>query len=273
MKPAAPMLPAAPVWIQDDWQGPRHTAEHAHDRAQLLLIRQGVLSLQVDGLWLTVPAGCAVWLPAGVVHAASGNGPLAGCSLYLDLDGFDPQQTGALPATAHLLQATPLLTALLGALARSAMAAQGEAGPVVMRQIAVLLDELAAAPVAPFVLQEPRDPRLRRIVAALQADPADGRGLGEWSGIVGATPRTLLRRFRQETGLSWQDWRWQWQLLLALRWLADGASVESVARQLGFAEVASFSRRFRASCGAPPSRYQGKASPLRMSDPDNTSSG
>jgi AraC-like DNA-binding protein len=96
------------------------------------------------------------------------------------------------------------------------------------------VDELETARVAPLHLPMPRDPRLARVARALIADPADVRTLAAWTRAAGASGRTLQRRFRAETGLSFGKWRQQVRLLRALERLASGAAVTEVAFDLGY---------------------------------------
>ena len=102
------------------------------------------------------------------------------------------------------------------------------------RLVAVLLD--AGLPRAAFGLPLPR-PTLADICAALEAQPDDARTLADWAGVVGASERTLARRFVQETGLGFgwrqrriitvvgcpvsrgQRHRWRWRMTLHPRLL------------------------------------------------------
>ena len=114
------------------------------------------------------------------------------------------------------------------------------------RWLAVLVGELAAVPVAPLHLPEPRDPRLRRACAALLADPGASPSLADLGALAGASPRTLIRLFPAETGLSFRAWQRQLRLLVALERLADRQPVTTVALDLGYASPSAFIAAFRA---------------------------
>ena len=53
----------------------------------------------------------------------------------------------------------------------------------------------------------PKEPRLLKIAEALSERPDDGRRLEEWAAWAAIAPRTLTRRFTQETGFSFSEWR------------------------------------------------------------------
>jgi AraC-like DNA-binding protein len=103
----------------------------------------------------------------------------------------------------------------------------------------------------------PRDRRLLAITEHLGADPADKRPLGVWARTAGASPRTLARLFRRETGLGFAAWRQQARLLRALERLAAGDAVTTVALELGYEGPSAFITMFRSRLGATPGRYFG----------------
>jgi len=119
----------------------------------------------------------------------------------------------------------------------------------------LILDELRAASDLPLHLPRPADRRLARICDAILAAPADARPLEEWASAVGASTRTLARRFRQETGMSFAAWRQQARLLESLRRLAAGEPVTKVALDCGYASASAFGAMFRRALGVAPSAY------------------
>jgi len=59
----------------------------------------------------------------------------------------------------------------------------------------------------------------------------------------------------QETGLSFGRWRRQLHLVIALRELAGGATVQQVAGDLGYESTTAFIVMFKKALGATSSRY------------------
>ncbi len=86
-------------------------------------------------------------------------------------------------------------------------------------------------------------------------NPADKRGLSEWAQTVGASKRTLNRRFQDETNMSFQDWRQQCRLLRGLEMLVAGDSVTRVALELGYEHSSAFIVMFKRCLGSTPRRY------------------
>jgi AraC-like DNA-binding protein len=101
----------------------------------------------------------------------------------------------------------------------------------------------------------PSDPRLLRITTAIADDLADNRGLEKWATWTGMSTRTLVRRFMQETGLSFTEWRQQARVMRAREWLACGRPVTTVALDLGYETVSAFIAMFRRVVGMTPTAY------------------
>ncbi|MFF9496641.1 helix-turn-helix transcriptional regulator [Streptomyces flaveolus] len=119
----------------------------------------------------------------------------------------------------------------------------------------VLRDQLAASPQQPLRLPTPADPRLAAVCALVHADPADTRTLAALGAATGAGGRTLSRLFRSEFGMAFPQWRTQSRLYHALRMLADGLPVTTVAHRCGYASASAFIDVFRRSFGYTPGTH------------------
>jgi AraC-like DNA-binding protein len=148
---------------------------------------------------------------------------------------------------------TPLLREVLARVA--SLPLFYEEASVNFHLVAVLLDELAAAQIEHLHLPMPADARLRRIAADMLALPADRAVLDVWAKRAGMSERGLARVISRETGMSFGRWRQQICVVLAVKWLAGGASIQQVAADLGYESVPSFVTMFRKALGTSPGRY------------------
>ena len=221
---------------------------HRHAAAQLIFAASGVMTITTDdGRWV-VPPLRAVWVPPGATHAIRMTGDVQMRTLYLDASRLrDP------PRTCCVVQVTPLLRELLLRVIAFTQPYPHD-GPEA-RLAAVVADEIAAAPVAPFHLPMPRDARLLALTSRLLRDPGDKRDLAAWGKTAGASPRTLARLFERETGMTFTRWRQHARLLRALELLAAGGAVTEVALDLGYDSPSAFITMFREALGATPGRY------------------
>lgn len=220
------------------------TAEHSHPWGQLSYASQGVLGVRTPAGDHMAPPRFAVWIPPGVRHQVFNRRRAQMHSLYIAPEAL------ALPAECCVLQVSPLARELI--LRFASLPAEYDQAGAPGRLAAVLLDELVSLPRAAFGLPLPRDRRLLQICAALEAQPDDRRVLADWAGVVGASERTLARRFVQETGLGFGQWRQRLRLLLSLDALEAGDSVTQVALAHGYDSPSAFIVAFRCAFSCTP---------------------
>src|SRR5215468_8561848 len=89
----------------------------------------------------------------------------------------------------------------------------------------------------------------------MMTSPADRAKMDVWAKRIGLSERTLLRLISRETGMSFGRWRQQLGVVLAVKWLADGISIQQVSADLGYESVPSFVTMFRKALGTSPGRY------------------
>ncbi len=238
------------VGLAADYEHGYRIPPHRHPFAQLIYASQGVMTVTTrTGSWV-VPPQRAVWVPPGVEHEIRMTGAVAMRTLYLDAEHGPLADTECGVVQVSLLLRECILRA---------MHFQHPVPPEGAEEhlMAVILDELRVAPVAPLHLPLPQDPRARRVAEGLRQDPGDKRSLEDWSKLAGASTRTLERVFERETTLRFTAWRQQARLLRSLELLAAGEPVTSVAVQVGYETPSAFIAMFRKALGTTPGRYFG----------------
>jgi AraC-like DNA-binding protein len=73
---------------------------------------------------------------------------------------------------------------------------------------------------------------------------------------LGKRERENIRLFREQTGMTFPQWRAQVRLHHGVRHLASGAPVTAVAHQCGYANASAFVEAFRLATGTTPGAYQ-----------------
>ncbi|MDB5371463.1 MAG: AraC family transcriptional regulator [Belnapia sp.] len=218
---------------------------HAHTRAQLLYATRGVMRIATDAAGFIVPPGRALWMPAAMPHVTAMQGPVAMRALFLRADA-----AAAGPASVTVLAVSSLLRELVLAACSEPLEwdEAGRGGHLA----ALILDEIARAPALPLGVPAVRDARLQRLAAALRAEPARDLSLEDWAMHCGASPRTLTRLFRAETGMSFGRWRQMLRLAEAAALLSCGVPPARAAAAVGYASAAAFGAAFRAAFGTTP---------------------
>lgn len=228
--------------------GRRELDVHSHKKGQLLLLMRGVLECEVENSLWVVPPQSAIWVPGGVLHRITAAGALHGYVAFID-----GAAATRLPATSCAVTTTPLLRELL--VRAAAFPLLYEEGGMASTLVTLLLEELALAPTGTLHLPMPQDGRLRKIAFGLIAAPGDPGTVESWALRVGLSERTLARLLMKETGMSFGRWRQQLQLMLAVKWLSTGTSVQQISNDLGYESAGSFVSMFRRATGTSPGRY------------------
>jgi AraC-like DNA-binding protein len=220
---------------------------HKHRKGQLVLVLHGAATCEVeDGVWM-VPSECAVWIPPGMRHSNKFTTNAHICFVFID-----NAQT-VLPDYCCTLGSTGLIREIVQTLAErpKTYATDDATG----RLAAVLLDELGRLPRDGVYLPVYGDARLQKILTMLKDNPADRSTIAEWAQRVAMSERSLERLTFLATGLTFGRWRQQFQIVLALQYLADELPVNIVAERLGYESVPAFVTMFKKALGKSPTQY------------------
>ncbi len=221
---------------------------HSHPWHQLIYASRGVMTVRTrEGAWI-VPPHRALWVPAGTRHSVQMSGAVSMRTLYLA-----PRLGASLPGRCRVLGVSPLLRELVLHMVelRDLHLRIAEHAHLV----SVLLDGLHAMESDAVHLPMPRDLRARRIADLMRDAPSNSRSLAELSRVAGASTRTLERLFKSQTGIGFGKWRQQLRLAHALRLLAAGEPVTSVALAVGYDSASAFISAFRMTFGTTPGQY------------------
>ena len=233
------------VW---DHPGPQRVDTHSHRRGQLIYAERGCVSVEAEDSRFVVPPHRAVWVPPEMPHAVQYPREVAFRGIWIAAE-----LCVALPSACTVIDVDSLTRELIAVAARIDWNYPPD-GPEA-RLMCVLLDRLVALPASPLRLPDGRDEKIRRVMRALRANPADERPIRSWAKVVHLSERTLARRFVADVGMTFAAWRQQLRLVTALERLAAGDAVTTVAMDLGYRTPSSFTTMFKKALGVPPSVY------------------
>lgn len=254
--PSRPVLGYAYDWPSG---APFSIGCHSHLRAQLVFATEGVLRVSTASAAWVVPPQQAVWVPPGVEHALTAIGAFVLRTIYLH-----PAAAAGLPDGCSVVSVTPLLRELI----LYAIQVKPDYSPdsLEARILSTIPGLLGTIDPEPLQLPLPVDRRLRMVTDALLDEPANKQPLTFWAQRVGASERTLLRHFTDETGMSYNDWRKRLRLIHAIILLSEGNSVTSTAYALGYDSPSAFVAMFGRELGCSPKRYLSRR---KMGTPGN----
>ncbi|WP_341903370.1 helix-turn-helix transcriptional regulator [Polaromonas sp. YR568] len=246
-------------------QADTHFEPHAHAWAQLAYCATGVVKVTAQRfagddaageVTYIVPPSRAVWIAPGALHQITVLEAAEFRTLYIHAAATPRGWKGC-----RVLMVSPLLRESVHALDGALAASQPDpAREKLLTQL--VLDELARADTQALGVPMPHprngDKRLRALCEAILRAPGAHATLAAWTANIGASERTMTRLFRDELGMSYQQWRQQAVLAHALPLLTSGQSVSAVAAASGYASDSAFSAMFRAAMGQSPSHFQGR---------------
>lgn len=244
-------VPRKVVVRKADHEAGFYSPFHSHGWGQLLFIADGLIQVSAKevGYWV-VPPQRAVWIPAFIEHDARTIHPVQMRNVYIS-----PEAAKALPTQCQVMHVTPLLRELILEMVKFETL-YDEAGAE-GRLVDIFLDQLKATTEVPLHLPQPSSKLLLSIATRLRDDPADPRSMDDWAAELGTSTRSLARHFRQETGMTFGQWRQQARLLAALTRIAEGDAVANIAQDLGYNSQSAFITMFRKALGKTPGRYFG----------------
>jgi AraC family transcriptional activator FtrA len=98
--------------------------------------------------------------------------------------------------------------------------------------------------------------RLARLLDWIRGHLGEEHSVASLSRRAGMSPRTLLRRFKEATGLAPNEWLVRERVAAAREMLESGrVALGRVAERAGFGSQESFRRHFRLQVGVPPAAY------------------
>jgi AraC-like DNA-binding protein len=222
---------------------------HSHPWVQLLYASAGVIRVRTElGVWI-IPPRRALLIGPGITHEL-----IMLSRVNLRTVFIDAGAVGAMAAGCTVLEVSPLLRELIGALSAEPHDYPEDGRGAHLAWL--ILSELARMEKVPIAVPWPRDRRLQALCNGIMDDPGSPRTLEELAAQAGASARTLIRLFPRETGLHYRQWVQQVHLAHAFEMLARGESVGAISRRLNYASPSAFTSLFRRVLGRTPQYYQ-----------------
>jgi AraC-like DNA-binding protein len=228
------------------------------DRHYLLCASAGALRLEAQGgSWLLPPARGAL-IEAGRPIRVSIPQPVTTASVL-----FDTAFTPAPPAPLTVFDLSPLARALVtecGTWGNSDQPLTAYA-ETLFAALAAVTWRLAEQP-SPVVVPVGRSPELRRALRLTQERLGGEIRFEDLAGEVGLAPRSLARRFSEETGMTWRAALRRMRVLRAIEELAAGDTpVTKIAYRVGYSSLSAFNAAFHELTGRTPTEYRASFRP------------
>lgn len=221
---------------------------YQHPKTQWLFVKEGVLALVTLSGRHIVPAGHGILVPANIKHELIAKTNVDLIALYFSESNIEDwlceprvikgsdffnammQEALTLPKSEHML-------------------------PRHISLLALIESYLEHLPLLDTYLPYPQHEKLQVIVEKILKHPALKSDLVSWGKFVGLSARTITRRFKQETGLTYSQWRKRLNVQVAIKHLAQGDDIADIAKLLGYESSSAFIFMFRQQIGLSPKQF------------------
>lgn len=225
---------------------------HYHDMHKLLYAFEGAIEVESSRGRNLVPRQLAAWIPAGVPHCTSIHG-ICWISVFFTPDMVDDTQRRV-----RTVMVSPLMREMLRESRRWPLQ---DAESAVRARFFTAMGALCGEWIereAQLFLPTSDDPRVRRALdhTAQRMD----LNLEEICRHAGISERSLRRRIKSDTGLTWESYRHRCRLLQAISLLSEtDQPMSDIAARCGFESPSGFAKAFRQALGESPSEYRHRA--------------
>lgn len=228
------------------------TGWHSHDLHQIEYAVEGLVEVETDAGKFLLPPHQAAWIPAGCTHTTTLH-PSARTIAVL----FHTDLVPTAGDRVRILAVAPLIREMIIHAVRWPIT-RTEPDVVADTYFSTLAHLVADSleHESPLSLPTAADPLVAEAIEYTQAHLATVTS-AEVSRAVGASERTLRRRFEEALGMPWRTYLLHARLLRAMALLAEPSpSVLEVSVAVGFDNASSFARAFARHCGESPSAYR-----------------
>ncbi|PFG58011.1 AraC-like protein [Vibrio sp. ES.051] len=217
--------------------------EHQHPRGQFIWAESGTFSILSNNKVWIVPTSCGIWIPSNAFHELSSDTKTVLLSLYVD------------PFYEVLSENEHAVVMKLSSLLKDVMKrlVSENTNQNYSRLLGlVVLEELSCLEQTTYWMPSGTDPRLKKLLSLLINEFSSDHQLRALAPKVGASPRTIERLFIKEIGLTFRAWKSRYKLILARDLIEQGLTTKSVAHEIGYKSIPSFTREFSKFFGVPP---------------------
>ena len=224
---------------------------HRHRLAQLVYPVRGVVSVDTEqGCWVVTRLR-AVSIPPWTEHRVTSHGNASIRSIFVNPDAH-PRLLTELEA----VEVTELLHELIREAGRHYVDFDEASVPATVIDLIVALVPSMRRSQTSIWLPRLEHPRLQPIAERFAAAAGCRDGIEAWADRLAVSPRHLARLFKAHTGITFQRWRALFLVQAAMKALAAGDSVTTVALDLGFSSTSAFIEMFKRETGRTPGSFK-----------------
>lgn len=221
----------------------------SHEYGELYYSYQGIMELMVNGSYYIAPQQYCLWLPPYTQHCCLCQKEVIFFALHID-----PVWVHKLSQRVCVVTISPLLQYILEYLYLQPQTQLTI--PENQHLLQVAYDQLLQASFKDNYLPYSNDPLIAPILTLFTDNPADENTITNLAKRVNSTERTIMRRAKQELGMSLTEWKLRFRVIKAMEMLNNGLSVERIALELGYSNASAFIHMFRKLTNMTPREFR-----------------
>lgn len=222
--------------------------KYQHQQEQCIYVHSGVLAIVGENGRYFVPPQQAIIIPAEYSHEIIAKSEVSLSILY-----FDAEQAISSFSEPSVIATSVFLRALMTESKTISTSYLWESTDG--RLLRLIKDKIVDSPSLDIFLPYPSDERLTNITARILKHPSLKSDLVSWGKFVSASPRTLSRVFKKETGITYSEWRQRLNIQIAIKHLSLGDSISEIATLLGYESSSAFIYMFKKQMGVSPNQF------------------
>lgn len=223
---------------------------HSHSKGQLVYTKSGTAIVRLENSTYSILPNQMIWIPSGMIHNVILKNDVNFRAVYINQKQF-PQ----LSKNFETFFVSALLEEIIETICSSSFHTDWMAGTEFHLQ-SILIREIQKSSSTPQWPAFPKDQRVCNYLLKFQEKGEMFPRLNELASNSGASERTIHRLFVQGTGMSYQKWRQQVRLMLAIELLSTNKLITEIAHHLEFSTTSAFISFFKSYQDITPKKYR-----------------
>ena len=229
-------------------------ALHRHQKGQIVVVMDGVASLDVENSQYVIPYGYFVWIPENVMHRVSFNGKMVTLlSVYYPAEVRRPEmfnEVGVYPIPSILYHVIEIMKESSNSFGREDWRFE------LLETTIHILPHIIADCHFKLRLPTTTNRTALRIIECIHKDYFKPVTLQHISRNLGLSERSVNRYMNHELGMSFTQYLRTYRIMKAIRRMADSdESLSNIAYEVGYDSLTAFSNTFNKITGMRPSQF------------------
>ncbi|MDH2595928.1 MULTISPECIES: AraC family transcriptional regulator [Acinetobacter calcoaceticus/baumannii complex] len=211
----------------------------------------GTIEIEHSGHQLLAPTPYGIWLPPKTQNERYIYKPENYCTVFIS-----EEFSNSLPSQKCTLLCTPIISSILEYFKENHSIFESISSLHQTRLLQVLVDQLTCIKASGSYVPLTHHSVLSKVLSYLKANSSEKINTNELANLFNITERTLNRYCQSELGMTLIEWRQRKKVIIAIRKLEEGKSVDSIAKLLNYSSTTAFINMFKRLTNLTPEQFR-----------------